>query len=75
MKRRTLGVLLRNDFEDGVGVGDVHETVGAEHETEQTALPPVLNSNDEKKRRATLRTHRYSESSDPPGGTLLLKGA
>jgi hypothetical protein len=34
MKRRTLGVLLRNDFEDGVGVGDVLETVGAEHETE-----------------------------------------
>ena len=40
MKRGTPGVLLRDDFEDGVGVGDVHETVGAEHETEQTALPP-----------------------------------
>jgi hypothetical protein len=75
MKRRTLGVLLRNDFENATGVRHVHETVGAEHQAEKTALPPVLNSNDEKKRGATLRTHRYSESSDPPGGTLLLKGA
>ena len=42
MKRRTLGVLLRDDFEDGVGVGDVHESVSIEHETQQTAVPAVV---------------------------------
>jgi len=66
MKRKRPGVLLRNNFENSTGVRHVHETVCGEHQTEQTALPSVLNSNDEKKRGVTLRTHRYSESSDPP---------
>jgi len=66
MKRRTSGVLLRNNFENATGVRHVHETVRGEHQTEQTVLLPVLNSNDEKKWEVTLRTHRYSESSDPP---------
>ena len=41
-------VLLRNNFENSTGVRHVHETVCGEHQTEQTALPSVLNSNDEK---------------------------
>ena len=70
------GLLRReDDLENAAGARHVHETVRAEHQTEQTALPPVLNSNDEKKRGATLRTHRDSESSDLPGGTLLLNAA
>jgi hypothetical protein len=66
MKRRTPGVLLRNNFENSTAVSRVHETVRGEHQTEQIALPSVLNSNDEKKQGVALRTHRYSESSDPP---------
>ena len=34
--------LLQDDFEDGVGVGDVHESVGVEHETQQAAAPAVV---------------------------------
>jgi hypothetical protein len=34
--------LLQNDFEDGVAVGDVHESVDAEHETQQAATPTVV---------------------------------
>jgi hypothetical protein len=43
------GLLRRgNNFKNATGVRHVHETVRAEHQTEQTALPPVLNSNEEK---------------------------
>jgi hypothetical protein len=34
--------LLQEDFEDGVAVGDVHESVGAEHETQQAAAPAAV---------------------------------
>jgi len=34
--------LLQDDFEDGVGVRDVHESVGVEHETQQAAAPAVV---------------------------------
>ena len=34
--------LLQNDFEDGVAVGDVQESVGAEHETQQATAPAVV---------------------------------
>ena len=33
--------LVRDDFEDGVAVGDVQESVGAEHGTQQAAAPAV----------------------------------
>jgi len=34
--------LVRDDFEDGVAVGDVQESVGAEHGTQQAAAPAVV---------------------------------
>ena len=34
--------LLQDDFEDGVAVGDVQESVGAEHEIQQAATPTVV---------------------------------
>ena len=34
--------LVRDDFEDGVAVGDVQQSVGAEHETQQAAAPAVV---------------------------------
>jgi hypothetical protein len=34
--------LLQDDFEDGVAVGDVQESVSAEHETQQAATPTVV---------------------------------
>ena len=34
--------LLRDDFEDGVGVGDVHKSVGAEQETQQDTIPATV---------------------------------
>ena len=34
--------LLRDDFEDGVAVGDVQESVGAEHKTQQAAAPAIV---------------------------------
>jgi hypothetical protein len=40
MKGKTLEALLRNISENATGIGHVHETVRAEHQTEQAALPP-----------------------------------
>jgi|KBSMisStaDraftv2_1062788.scaffolds.fasta_scaffold120318_2 hypothetical protein len=40
MKGKTLEALLRNNSENATGIGHVHETVRAEHQTEQAALPP-----------------------------------
>ena len=34
--------LLRDDLEDGVAVGDVQESVGAEHKTQQAAAPAIV---------------------------------
>jgi hypothetical protein len=34
--------LLQDDFEDGVAVGNVQESVGAEHETQQAVTPTVV---------------------------------
>jgi hypothetical protein len=34
--------LSQDDFEDGVAVGDVQESVGAEHEIQQAATPTVV---------------------------------
>ena len=34
--------LVQDDFEDGVALGDVQESVGAEHETQQAATPVVV---------------------------------
>lgn len=34
--------LLRDDFEDGAGVGHVDKSVGAEHEAQQAAVPAVV---------------------------------
>jgi hypothetical protein len=34
--------LLRDDFEDGVGIGDVHESIRAQHQAEQHALAAVI---------------------------------
>jgi hypothetical protein len=42
MKGKTLEALLRNNFENATGIGYVHETVRAEHQTEQTALAAVV---------------------------------
>ena len=52
--------LLRNDFEDGVGVGDVHESVGTEHETQQIAVAAVVGDAEHagQVRSAPLRTMR-----------------
>jgi hypothetical protein len=33
--------LLQDDFEDGVAVGDVQESVSAEHEIQQATAPPL----------------------------------
>src|SRR3977135_3006065 len=38
-RERGLG---RDDFADGVAVGDVQESVGAEHETQQATAPAVV---------------------------------
>jgi len=34
--------LVQDDFEDGVAVGDVQESVGTEHETQQATAPAVV---------------------------------
>jgi hypothetical protein len=42
MKRKTLAALLRNNFENAAGIGHVHETFRAEHQTEQTAVAATI---------------------------------
>ena len=34
--------LMRDDFEDALGNGNAHKSVGTEHQDEQTALPSVI---------------------------------
>jgi hypothetical protein len=52
--------LLQDDFEDGVAVGDVQESVGAEHETQQAATPTIVGDAEYagQVRSAPLRTMR-----------------